>query len=53
METQTEIWRLPDILIIHLKRFHYKKLAMHKITNLVDFPLSKLNLRDFMLSNKT
>ena len=34
-----EIWRLPEIMIIHFKRFHYESGIAEKIDELVDFPI--------------
>ena len=37
---QLSVWRLPEILIIHLKRFSFRNILFKdKITKLVDFPL--------------
>lgn len=40
---QLEIWRLPDILVIHLKRFYYKGPMKKKINIDVKFG-AKLDL---------
>lgn len=39
-----ELWRLPEVLVVHLKRFSYSVLGYysttsHKLDSLVDFPL--------------
>lgn len=39
-----DLWRLPEILIIHLKRFSYSRHWRNKITSLVDFPLEALDV---------
>ena len=37
---QLSVWRLPECLIIHLKRFSFRNILFKdKITKLVDFPL--------------
>ncbi|KAF7494757.1 Ubiquitin carboxyl-terminal hydrolase 8 [Sarcoptes scabiei] len=41
-EKCTIIWRLPQILIIHLKRFTYDGMWRQKISTFVDFPLDNL-----------
>ncbi|XP_014680667.1 PREDICTED: ubiquitin carboxyl-terminal hydrolase 8-like [Priapulus caudatus] len=41
-----EIWRLPPILIVLLKRFYYEGMFRHKIQTFVDFPISGLNMAD-------
>ncbi|CAG9314363.1 unnamed protein product [Blepharisma stoltei] len=49
---QTEIWRVPDILIIHLKRFRYNKNRLEKICNTINFPLESLDISSWMLSSE-
>lgn len=39
-----EIWTVPDILIIHLKRFSGHRTFRDKIEELIDFPVKGLNL---------
>jgi len=39
-----DLWKLPDVLIIHLKRFSYNSFFREKIDSLVDFPLELLSL---------
>ena len=51
-ECQVEIWRLPDILIIHLKRFSFKNAKLLKINHLVKFPLVGLDMSFWMLNSK-
>lgn len=42
---QLSVWRLPEILIIHLKRFSFRNILFKdKITKLVEFPLRLVNL---------
>ncbi|KAF5819518.1 putative ubiquitinyl hydrolase 1 [Helianthus annuus] len=43
-----DLWRLPEILIIHLKRFSYNHFLKDKLETFVDFPIV-----DFDLSNYT
>ncbi|KFQ34667.1 Ubiquitin carboxyl-terminal hydrolase 43, partial [Mesitornis unicolor] len=38
------LWTLPDILIIHLKRFRQVAEHRHKLTTLVRFPLRGLDM---------
>ncbi|XP_076210242.1 ubiquitin carboxyl-terminal hydrolase 43 [Aptenodytes patagonicus] len=42
------LWTLPDILIIHLKRFRQVAEHRHKLTTLVRFPLRGLNMAPHM-----
>ncbi|XP_050226704.1 ubiquitin carboxyl-terminal hydrolase 8-like [Mercurialis annua] len=41
-----DLWRLPEILVVHLKRFSYSRFSKNKLETHVDFPV-----RDFHLSN--
>ena len=47
---QFHLYRLPPILIVHLKRFHYSSVTHRrdKITAFVDFPLKGLDLSDLV-----
>ena len=48
-----ELWKLPPVLIIHLKRFKFDKWGRaSKLTSDVAFPLSDLNLRPFCMSSQ-
>ena len=46
-----EIYKLPKILILHLKRFNKRddNSSILKIWNFVDFPIENLDLSDFNL----
>ncbi|XP_052129937.1 ubiquitin carboxyl-terminal hydrolase 15 [Frankliniella occidentalis] len=43
-----DLWNLPRILVIHLKRFHYNRYRRDKIDTTVNFPLRGLQLRDYI-----
>jgi len=52
-----EIYKAPPILIIHFKRFktiknnsYYSNSNSKKITSLIDFPIEKLNLSQYVLN---
>ncbi|KAJ4705426.1 Ubiquitin carboxyl-terminal hydrolase [Melia azedarach] len=53
-----DLWRLPDILVIHLKRFSYSRYFKSKLETYVDFPVDDLDLsnyithRNIQLSNR-
>jgi ubiquitin C-terminal hydrolase len=51
-ESQVEIWRLPDVLVIHLKRFSYVGEKTIKLNTLVKFPVCGLDLSFLMLNAK-
>ncbi|XP_069812709.1 ubiquitin carboxyl-terminal hydrolase 50 [Dendropsophus ebraccatus] len=44
----TQIWKLPKILVLHLKRFEYKGQQKRKLKTNVDFPLNNLDLTPFL-----
>lgn len=39
-----DLWRLPEILVIHLKRFSYSRFMKNKLDTFVDFPIHDLDL---------
>ncbi|KAF9349159.1 CSN-associated deubiquitinating enzyme Ubp12 [Mortierella sp. AD094] len=39
-----DIWRLPDVLVVHLKRFSHTRAWRDKIDAMVDFPIHGLDL---------
>lgn len=43
-----DLWNLPRILVIHLKRFHYNRFRRDKIDTTVNFPLRGLQLQDYI-----
>lgn len=45
---QIDLWQLPPVLIIHLKRFSFSRYSRDKIDSLVDFPINNLNLSSFV-----
>uniref|UniRef100_A0A6Q2WS23 Ubiquitin carboxyl-terminal hydrolase n=1 Tax=Esox lucius TaxID=8010 RepID=A0A6Q2WS23_ESOLU len=44
-----DLWSLPEVLIIHLKRFSYTKYSREKLDIIVDFPLRHLDFSGFLL----
>ena len=51
---KTDFWRLPPLLIVHLKRFSSHSGRMRdKLTDFVDFPLEGLDMTKRVLSNET
>lgn len=47
-----DIWKLPNLLIIHLKRFKYDGVWRDKITSNVDYPIENLDLNCFLSGPK-
>ncbi|KAJ8371314.1 hypothetical protein SKAU_G00113420 [Synaphobranchus kaupii] len=44
-----DLWSLPEVLIIHLKRFSYTKYSREKLDTIVDFPLRNLDFSGCLL----
>ncbi|KAJ0232840.1 putative ubiquitin carboxyl-terminal hydrolase 11 [Hirschfeldia incana] len=45
-----DLWKLPEILVVHLKRFTYSRFLKNKIDTLVDFPIHDLDLSKYVMS---
>ncbi|CAL9184084.1 ubiquitin carboxyl-terminal hydrolase 8-like isoform X1 [Musa acuminata AAA Group] len=43
-----DLWRLPEVLIIHLKRFSYSRFINNKLEMFVDFPICDLDLSSYI-----
>lgn len=46
-----DIWKLPEILVVHLKRFSQERTWGSKIDTFVDFPIEELDMTDRVLSS--
>jgi ubiquitin C-terminal hydrolase len=46
-----DLWRMPPILVMQLKRFSYSRHWRDKIDSLVDFPLNDLDMSPYVLSH--
>ncbi|XP_063101850.1 ubiquitin carboxyl-terminal hydrolase 11 isoform X2 [Cavia porcellus] len=44
-----DLWMLPEILIIHLKRFSFSKFSHEKLDTLVHFPIRDLDFSEFVI----
>lgn len=47
-----EIWKVPPILLVHLKRFSYEGRWKQKLQTSVDFPLDTLDLAQYVIGPK-
>uniref|UniRef100_A0A665V5J1 Ubiquitin carboxyl-terminal hydrolase n=1 Tax=Echeneis naucrates TaxID=173247 RepID=A0A665V5J1_ECHNA len=47
-----EIWKVPPILLVHLKRFSYEGRWKQKLQTSVDFPLDSLDLYQYVIGPK-
>ncbi|KAK4758907.1 hypothetical protein SAY87_020208 [Trapa incisa] len=43
-----DLWRLPNVLVIHLKRFSYYRSMKHKLETFVNFPLHDFDLTNYV-----
>ncbi|KAK9986505.1 hypothetical protein SO802_031456 [Lithocarpus litseifolius] len=43
-----DLWRLPEILVIHLKRFSYNRYFKNKLETFVDFPVDDLDFSTYI-----
>ncbi|CAB1347388.1 unnamed protein product, partial [Coregonus sp. 'balchen'] len=48
-----DLWSLPPVLVIHLKRFSYSRYMRDKLDSLVDFPLSDMEMSEFLIDPNT
>ncbi|PIA43886.1 hypothetical protein AQUCO_01800136v1 [Aquilegia coerulea] len=46
-----DLWRLPEIIVVHLKRFSYSRYLKNKLDAYVNFPTHNLDLRNYVKSN--
>jgi len=45
-----DLWSLPDVLVIHLKRFSYTRSMRDKLDTLVEFPTRGLNMAPYLIN---
>ncbi|MED6124213.1 hypothetical protein PIB30_056921 [Stylosanthes scabra] len=43
-----DLWRLPEILVVHLKRFSYSRYFKNKLETFVDFPINDLDVSTYV-----
>ncbi|KAE9590782.1 putative ubiquitinyl hydrolase 1 [Lupinus albus] len=43
-----DLWRLPEILVVHLKRFSYSRFFKNKLETFVDFPIDDLDFSSYI-----
>jgi len=47
-----DLWRVPDVLVIHLKRLTFNSIFRDKITTYVDFPVEALDMGKWIANDK-
>ncbi|PAA67497.1 hypothetical protein BOX15_Mlig004366g1, partial [Macrostomum lignano] len=45
-----DLWCMPKVLVIHLKRFHYDRYYRNKIDDLIEFPTRGLDMTNWLLN---
>ncbi|XP_029471621.1 ubiquitin carboxyl-terminal hydrolase 15 isoform X2 [Rhinatrema bivittatum] len=45
-----DLWSLPPVLVVHLKRFSYSRYMRDKLDTLVNFPISELDMSEFLIN---
>jgi ubiquitin C-terminal hydrolase len=45
-----DLWKLPNILIFHLKRFAFNETRKEKLDTKVEFPLTDLNIDHYVVN---
>ncbi|XP_076860909.1 ubiquitin carboxyl-terminal hydrolase 15 isoform X2 [Brachyhypopomus gauderio] len=45
-----DLWSLPPVLVVHLKRFSYSRYMRDKLDSLVEFPLRDLDMSEFLIN---
>ncbi len=51
-DKKLDLWTLPEVLVVHLKRFSYSRLWRDKLDATVDFPLEGLDLCEYVLQDQ-
>ncbi|CAN6362928.1 unnamed protein product [Urochloa humidicola] len=48
-----DLWRLPEVLVIHLKRFSFSRSTKQKLEAFVNFPIHNLDLTNYIANKKS
>jgi ubiquitin carboxyl-terminal hydrolase 4/11/15 len=44
-----DLWKLPPVLVVHLKRFQYSRFNRDKLDTFIDFPITNLDFSPYVL----
>jgi ubiquitin carboxyl-terminal hydrolase 4/11/15 len=47
-----DLWKVPDFLVFHFKRFSNSRYNRDKLTNYIDFPIEGLDLKEYVEGRK-
>ena len=48
-----DLWRLPEVLVIHLKRFSFSRSTKHKLETFVNFPIHDFDLTNYVANKNS
>ncbi|KAG8090764.1 hypothetical protein GUJ93_ZPchr0011g27883 [Zizania palustris] len=48
-----DLWRLPEVLVIHLKRFSFSRSTKQKLETFVNFPIHDFDLTNYIANKKS
>jgi len=48
-----DLWSVPKVLVIHLKRFQYSRMYRDKIDSFVEFPLDSLDMTPYVIGDQS
>eukprot|EP00475_Leptophrys_vorax_P028481 TRINITY_DN4121_c0_g1_i1.p1 TRINITY_DN4121_c0_g1~~TRINITY_DN4121_c0_g1_i1.p1 ORF type:complete len:912 (-),score=279.12 TRINITY_DN4121_c0_g1_i1:98-2833(-) len=48
-----DLWSVPRVLVIHLKRFQYSRMYRDKIDSFVDFPINGLDMTPYVIGGQS
>ncbi|XP_078441070.1 ubiquitin-specific protease 5 [Wolffia australiana] len=48
-----DLWRLPEVLVIHLKRFSYSRSNKHKLETFINFPIHDFDLTNYVAKDQS
>jgi len=46
-----DLWSLPEVLVIHLKRFSYNRYWRDKIDTIIEFPVNNLDMTQYVINS--
>jgi hypothetical protein len=52
MKKSFQLWRLPPVLVVQLKRFQFDRTSRKKLNQCVDFPFRDLDVADYIAASK-
>jgi uncharacterized UBP type Zn finger protein len=53
LTTRIQLWRLPPVLVIQIKRFQFTRQSRKKLTTKVQFPILSLDLKGYLAAGRS